>query len=255
MSDSSPLVYFTERGAGPPLLLVHGSMVTGEMYEPVIEQFSRRHRVIVPDLRGHGRSRALPPPYTARQLARDLARLLEHLGIDSAAVLGYSQGGVIAQQFSLDYPARCSRLVLACTYAFNMASVREKIEGHLVPPLIRLLGMKRLAKLIISQGAKELPPERAEWLASLMGSQDDALMLHGWKAVTSFDSRDRLAEIKCPTLVVAGSSDTAVPMHHATMLHDGIAGSQLVVVDGAGHTLIWTHPDELVRVSEIFLAA
>src|SRR5689334_2625916 len=139
---SSPeLLYFSERGSGPPLLLVHGLMVSGEMFEPVIEHFAARQRVIVPDLRGHGRSRGLPAPYHATQLASDLARLLDHLGIDSTAVLGYSQGGAIAQQLVLDHPKRCDRLVLACTYAYNMATFREKLEGHLAPLLIRLLGM------------------------------------------------------------------------------------------------------------------
>ena len=97
---SSDLLYLTERGSGPPLLLVHGLMVTGQMFEPVIEHFATRHRVIVPDLRGHGRSRGLAPPYTAAQLASDLSRLLVHLGIDSTSMLGYSMGGAIAQQFS-----------------------------------------------------------------------------------------------------------------------------------------------------------
>jgi pimeloyl-ACP methyl ester carboxylesterase len=124
---ASELVYFSERGSGPPLLLVHGLMVTGEMFETVVERFATRHRVIVPDLRGHGRSRRLPPPYTARQLAADLRRLLDHLGIESAAVLGYSQGGAIAQQLALDDPKQCNRLVLACTYAFNMATASEQL--------------------------------------------------------------------------------------------------------------------------------
>src|SRR5271170_614623 len=107
---SSELIYFTERGSGPPLLLVHGLMITGEMFEPVVEHLAARHRVIVPDLRGHGRSRGLPAPYTAAQLASDLSRLLDHLVIDSTAVLGYSQGGAIAQQLVLDDPQRCDRL-------------------------------------------------------------------------------------------------------------------------------------------------
>lgn len=85
-------LYFTERGSGPPLLLVHGLMVTGDMFAPVVDRFATTHRELVPDLRGHGRSRALPPPYTAGQLAADLAGLLQQLGIASAAVLGYSQG-------------------------------------------------------------------------------------------------------------------------------------------------------------------
>jgi len=249
----SDLLYFTDRGSGPPLLLVHGLMVTGEMFEPLLDQFATRHRVIVPDLRGHGRSRALPPPYTVRQLAADLSRLLDHLGIESTAVLGYSQGGAIVQQLALDHPEQCGRLVLACTYAFNMATPRERLEGHVVPAVVRALGPRRFAKLAVSLGAKELAQERADWLAGLMADQDRRLMVSAWKETMRFDSRTRLAEIACPTLVVAGSKDQAVPMHHAQMLHDGIAGSRLAIVDGAGHTLIWTHQRDFMRLVEEFL--
>ena len=250
---SSELVYFTERGSGSPLLLVHGLMVTGEMFEPVIEHFATRHRVIVPDLRGHGRSRELPPPYTAAQLASDLSYLLEHLGIASTAVLGYSQGGAIAQQLFLDHPQKCDHLVLACTYAFNMATTREWIEGHLAPLLIRLLGLRRLASLAVSQSMLQVNQERAHWLADLMANQDRTLMLPAWKETMAFDSRKRLREIKCPTLIVAGSKDRGVPIHHANMLHDGIPGSRLVIIDGADHALIWTHTDEFVGVTDDFL--
>jgi pimeloyl-ACP methyl ester carboxylesterase len=69
----------------------------------------------------------------------------------------------------------------------------------------------------------------------------------------AFDSRRLLAEIGCPTLVIAGSNDDAVPIHHAKMLHDGIAGSQLIIIDGADHALLWTHPNELARVTDEFL--
>jgi len=227
-------------------------MVTGEMFDPVIEHFATQHRVIVPDLRGHGRSRGLPPPYTAAQLASDLSRLLDHLGIDSTAVLGYSQGGAIAQQLVLDHPKQCDRLVLACTYAFNMATFREWLEGHLAPLLIRLLSLRRFAKLI-SQATKQLNKERANWLAGLIADQDQKLMLTAWRETMAFDSRHRLAEIRCPTLVIAGSNDVGVPIHHAKMLHDGIPSSQLVIIDGADHALIWTHPDEFMRVTDEFL--
>lgn len=250
---SSELLYFTERGSGPPLLLVHGLMVTGAMFEPVIEHFATRHRVIIPDLRGHGLSRGLPPPYTAAQLASDLLHLLDHLDIDSTAVFGYSQGGAIAQQLVLDHPKRCNRLVLACTYAFNMATPREWLEGHLAPILIRVLGMRRLANLVVSQSLLQLDKGRARWLADLMADQDRALMLTAWNETMAFDSRKRLAEIRCLTLVIAGSNDRGVPIHHAKMLHDGIPGSQLVIINGADHALIWTHSNELVRVMDEFL--
>jgi len=228
-------------------------MVTGEMFEPVIGHLATRHRVIVPDLRGHGRSRGLPPPYTAAQLATDLARLLDHLGIDSTAVLSYSQGGAIAQQLVIDHPKRCDRLVLACTYAFNMATFREKLEGHLAPLLIGVLGIERFAKFVISQGLKQVSKERADWAVGLIADQDRKLMLSAWNETMAFDSRRRLAEIKCPTLVIAGSNDVGVPIHHAKMLHDGIHGSQLVIIDGADHALIWTHSDEFMRVTDEFL--
>jgi 3-oxoadipate enol-lactonase len=254
-SSEAEQLYFTEQGVGPPLLLVHGLMVSGTMFEPLLDRFAAFHRVIVPDLRGHGRSRALPPPYTARQLSADLVGLLQHLGIASAAVLGYSQGGAIAQQLALDWPERCSRLVLGCTYAYNMATPGEWLEGHVTPFLLRLLGPRRFAEFVVSQGAQELSNERAAWLVNLMANQERKLMAAAWRETMAFDSRQRLAEIACPTLIVAGSNDRAVPLHHAQMLYTGISGSKLIVIEGAGHTLIWTHPDEFVRVTEDFLTA
>ncbi len=191
--SSSALLYFTEHRSGPPLLLVHGLMVTGEMFDPVVEHFATRHRVIIPDLRGHGRSRGLPPPYTAAQLASDLSLLLGHLGIESTAVLGYSQGGAIAQQLVLDHPKRCAHLVLACTYAFNMVTFREKLEGRL---LVRVLGMRRFAKLVFSQDLTQIGRERADWLAGVMAGQDAQLMVSAWREAIAFDSRRRLTEIK-----------------------------------------------------------
>src|SRR5512136_2175063 len=168
-------------------------MVSGEMFEPVIEHFAGQHRLIVPDLRGHGRSRKLPPPYTPAQMASDLARLLDHLDIESAAVLGDSMGGAIAQQFVLDYPKRCDCLVLASTYTYNFVTFGEKILGRLLPFLIRILGLRRFAKLVTTQGTKQLSKERAEWLAGLIAGQDIKLMLSVLReAVIEFDSRRRL---------------------------------------------------------------
>jgi 3-oxoadipate enol-lactonase len=252
-APDSDLVYFTERGTGPALLLVHGLLVTGEMFDPVIERLAAHHRVVVPDLRGHGRSRGLPPPSATANWAADLSRLLDHLGVESTAVLGYSNGGAVAQQLAVDEPDRCTRLVLACTYAFNMASAREWVEGHVGPLLIRFLGMRRLARLVVAPVTRELGPDRAHWLAGLVTSQDRQLMLAAWRAMMHFDSRPWLARIACPTLVLAGSRDIGIPAHHARTLHDGIPGARLAVVEGADHALIWTHTEEFLRIVETFL--
>jgi pimeloyl-ACP methyl ester carboxylesterase len=252
---SSDILYFTERGSGSPLLLVHGLGMSGDMFEPIVEPLAKRCRLLIPDLRGCGKSRDLPPPYSVKQQAADLAVLLEHLGIVSTDALGYSQGGPVVQELALDYPAKVRRLILSNTYAYNMATMREKIEGHIVPPLVRLLGVRLFVKLIISQGLKQIPKEHATWVANLIartwGKADPKSIALAWREAMAFDSRSRLAEIRCPTLVIAGSDDTAVPMHHAKMLHDGIAGSKLVVVEGADHALMWAHPDQwLEKVSE-----
>jgi TAP-like protein len=127
--------------------------------------------------------------------------------------------------------------------------------GRLVPLLIGVLGMKRFATLVISQGLKQVSKERADWVVGLIADQDRNLMVTAWKQAMAFDSRRHLVEIKCPTLIVAASNDQAVPIHHAKMLHDGIAGSQLIIIDGADHALIWTRSDELVRVIDEFLGA
>jgi pimeloyl-ACP methyl ester carboxylesterase len=249
----SEFLYYFEAGSGSPLLLIHGLMMTGEMFRPVIEHFSFSHRVIVPDLRGHGQSRILPPPYAIGQLAADLARLLDHLDIETISVLGYSNGGAVAQQFALDFPKRCNRLVLACTYAFNMATFREWIEGHIFSFFIRIFGLKWFANLGKSKLKKQLSEEQAVWFANIISNQDLKLMSLAWRQMMKFDSRQRLAEIKCPTLIIAGSNDDAVPIHHAKMLHKGIIGSQLTIIDGADHLLMWTFPDKFLRAADQFL--
>ena len=87
-------------------------------------------------------------------------------------MLGYSQGGAVAQQLALDHPGRCNRLVLACTCAFNMATLRETLEGRLVPMLIRVIGMRRFARSVIALGMKRVARARAEWVAGLIGDQE-----------------------------------------------------------------------------------
>lgn len=252
---ASPL-FVEQSGAGPPLLLIHGLMVSGAMYQPVVPALASHYRLIVPDLRGHGRSGALEGPYSVQQLARDLAQLLDELHLETIHVLGYSQGGAVAQQFAHDYPTRVRGLILACTYAYNMLSRRERLEGMLVPWMVRILGMRRLARLLFSSvgGGQRVAPETAQWLQGILAANDTARMVAAVEAMKAFDSRPWLQEISCPTLVIAGMEDTAVPLAHAHMLAQGIPGAQLRLVEGAGHTLIWTHTEIFIQAVEAFLA-
>jgi pimeloyl-ACP methyl ester carboxylesterase len=248
------LAYLDLGGTGPPLLLVHGLMVSGAMYAPVLPALTSNHRVIVPDLRGHGNSGALPGPYNVEQLAQDLAQLLDDLQIDALDVVGYSQGGAVIQQFAHDYPKRVRRLVIACTFANNMLSRREQLEGMISPWLVRILGLRRMARLAVhGAGGQHISAGTAHWLEDILAANDKARMIEAVEAMKAFDSRPWLHQITCPTLVIAGAQDAAVPLVHAQMLSEGIPNAQLQVVDGAGHFLIFTHSDIFLRAVEAFL--
>ena len=201
---------FAGHGAGPPLLSVHGVMISGELFEPVLARLAARHRVIVPDLRGHGRSRHLPPPYTVEAMAADLATLLDDLGIGAADVLGHSQAA--PSRSSSCSTARPPPAAGTCLHhAFNMATVRERLEGQVARWLIRLPGMPRFARLVNALGLKQVTPERAPCVVGLIADKDPRLTVAAWRAAMAFDSRGRLGEIACPTLVIAGADDTAGP--------------------------------------------
>jgi pimeloyl-ACP methyl ester carboxylesterase len=177
-SDKPPqLLYFAEHGSGPALLLIHGLMISGEMFDPIIGRLAKNHRLIIPDLRGSGKSRELPPPYTVKQQAEDLVQLLRHLGIVSTDVLGYSQGGPVAEQLAVDHPELVRSLILSNTYAYNTTTLREKIEGSLVPLFIHLLGIRRFAKFVGSVGMKQVAKERADWVINLMAAQDPKIVV------------------------------------------------------------------------------
>jgi pimeloyl-ACP methyl ester carboxylesterase len=122
-----------------------------------------------------------------------------------------------------------------------------------MPLLVSLLGPRRMAQLAIVGGAREMIGDRSTWLLKLMAGQDRRLMVEACRQAMAFDSRTRLREIGARTLIIAAGRDRAVPKHHTEQLARTIPDASKVVVEEAGHALIWTHPDELVRLTEDFL--
>ena len=251
-STQTPVLNFTEKGSGPPLVLIHGLMMSGRMFSTVLPRFAQKHRVICPDLRGHGGSAELGPPYTIPQLAKDVVELLDRLGIDQFDLFGYSNGGIVAECIGATYGPRVRRLVLACAYAYNRGTLREKAEAAVVPWVIRGLGMQKFSRFMFSH-AFEIGTESVTSLAEIMGSNDRHLMLKALHEGTFFDARPLLSSIEAPTLIIAGAKDDAVPMHHANQLVSGINGARLEVVPEGKHTLIWTNPDDVVAITDGFL--
>lgn len=244
-------VVFRVVGHGEPLLLLHGLMVTGAMFDPLVEFLSNEFRVVIPDLRGHGLSRALPGPYDVPGLAADLPAVISGAGFEKAAVLGYSHGGAVAQELAHAHPQVVSRLLLTCTYACNVATARERLEASVLMALLRVFSPATIAKLVFrasmtgSPNPMGLTPHQSVWLRGLMAANSSQQMLGAARGLVTFDSRPWLKEIQAPTLVIGGAKDTAVPVHHFEALVSGIPGARGRLIEGAEHTLIWTHTGEL----------
>ncbi len=260
--SSASLPFSQQFGAGEPLVLLHGLMLTGEMFEPMLGALARRHRLIVPDLRGHGQSSHLPGPYTTEQMSEDLAGLLDAYGIASADVLGYSRGGAVAQQFARRYPDRVRRLVLVCAYVAHSLSVLERLENGLLLWLVRSLGTVATARVIAQTaalpgigGGRSISRDRARWLRGILASNEKEPTVEAVRQMSTFDSRGWLGQIRCPTLVVCGSRDMAASSVHCEALASGIKGAQLHIFHDAGHTLPWTHQEWLVQQTEQWLSS
>src|SRR2546427_7713102 len=104
-------LYYETHGAGRPLILLHGGLMSGETFGPVLPQLARSHQVIVPDLQGHGRTADIDRPIDVRLMAGDIAALIDQLELASPDVVGYSLGGGVAWQTAFKYPKKIRRLV------------------------------------------------------------------------------------------------------------------------------------------------
>lgn len=244
-------IFYRVAGAGEPLLLLHGIMVSGAMFDPLVALLSDRYRMLIPDLRGHGRSGALPGPYDVAALAADLDAVRSEAGFERCAVMGYSHGGAVAQQVARNQPDGVTRLFLCCTYACNASTLRERIEGEVAGALLMFFSPGALAKVVFrtsKRGRMGLTPQQTDQLRALMATNRARPMRGAVRGLVDFDSRPWLGEITAPTRVIAGADDHAVPRHHFGALLHGIPNAQGTLIDGADHTLIWTHTRQLAEL-------
>jgi len=247
-------IRFRVIGEGEPVLLLHGLMVTGAMFDPLVELLRGEFRMLVPDLRGHGAGGDLPGPYDVPGLAADMPAIIAEAGFERVAVLGYSHGGAVAQQLAHQRPDLVSRLMLACTYACNVATVRERIEASVLIAMLAVFAPASIGKLVFrasktrTGGPVGLTADQARSLRDEMAANRSGPMRAAARGLVTFDSRPWLGEIRTPTVVIGGALDTAVPRHHFDTLLGGIPGAVGRLVEGAGHTLIWTHTRELAAI-------
>ena len=234
-------LYYEEQGRGEPLLLIMGLGASTLGWSEQILTFSREFRVIAFDNRGAGRSDKPAVRYTIALFADDTAGLMDALGIDSAHVYGQSMGGFVAQELALRHPQRVRTLVLGSTSCGG----RQAVAGS--PENLAIIGMMNVLT----------PREAAEKGLPLLYSEEfiarhhDALIQRSLReaelrsppdafgrqvqAAIRHNTFDRLADIRCPTLVITGSGDRIVPADNSRILVERIPGAELAVLPGAGH--------------------
>jgi 3-oxoadipate enol-lactonase len=241
-------LYYRVAGRGAPLVLLHGLMASGVMFDPLVELLRDDFRMLIPDLRGHGQSSEISGPYDVAAMAGDLEAAMAQVGFARANVLGYSHGGAVAQMLARERSQAVSKLFLVCTYACNVATPREYAEGLALVSLLSIASPRTVARVMLRLGRAAMPgmtDERMAWMTGIIGANDRKKMRAAAKGLLAFDSRRWLKDVAVPTLVIAGAEDAAVPMHHFRTLVSGIPGAQGIVVQGAGHTLLWTHTPQL----------
>jgi 3-oxoadipate enol-lactonase len=241
--------------ADAPVLVLGPSLGTDlGLFDEQARALSDRLRVVRYDLRGHGGSPVVPGPYGVADLADDVRRLLDDLGIDRFAYAGVSLGGAIGLQLAANLPDRLTHLVVVASAArfpdppswkARAERVREEGTEFLVPSRIGAW---------VTPGFAESRPEETERLLAMLRSTPREGYAACCETIEAFDVRDRLSEISAATLVIAGADDPATPPDTVREVADGIPGARFVVVPSASHLVSAEQPEAVTTEIRRFLS-
>lgn len=253
-------LYYEVAGDGPQtLVLVNGVGDPLEGWANQVGDFlAAGLRVVSFDNRGVGRSSQPPGPYTSAQMSADLHAVVTAAGLDGFHLCGVSMGGVIAQEYALAHPGHLRSLVLANTFAaadpFTRAAFltwSEVAQAAGMPMM-----MRAQAPWIFSPGFYQRFPDRvAELIAEAATStQPAAAFAAQMAALVDHDTRDRLAELAVPTLVIAAEDDIIIRPGLSRQLLEAVSGAAWRVVPG-GHAAFWEDPGPWNRAVIEFVQA
>jgi pimeloyl-ACP methyl ester carboxylesterase len=246
-------------GSGAPLVLLHGFPFNRSMWSEQIEALSTNHRVITPDLRGHGETTATGDLATMEEMALDVAALLDKLDIHRIILGGLSMGGYVSLAFYRRFPLRVRALILADTRAQGdteeARATREQQAQKALQEGMDGIADAMLPKLLAPQTLSERP-EIVERVRKMMTSTDPAgaaAALRGM-AVRN-DQTNFLARILAPTLILVGSEDPITPPKDSEVMRREIRGSRLEVIEGASHVSNLERPNQFNHALKDFLKA
>jgi pimeloyl-ACP methyl ester carboxylesterase len=262
---------FTDCGSGPAVLFIHGLLGSHRNWSHLVDDLATSHRVVVPDLFGHGASAKPVGDYSLGAHAATLRDLVDRLGIDRVTLVGHSLGGGIAMQFCYLFPERVDRLVLVSSGGL----------GRQLNPLLRaatIPGAEWVLPVIASPWVRGRL-ETAGRMVGALGWRAGADVREAWRGFTSLSDADSrrafLATTRAvvdpggqtvtahdhlpmaldiPTLLVWGTSDRMIPAWHATSAQPAIAGSRVELFEGAGHFPHLEEPERFAAVLHDFIA-
>jgi 3-oxoadipate enol-lactonase len=199
-----------------------------------IPAFCADFPTIVPDLRGHGSSSKPDMEWSTLEMAQDVGRLLRDLGVERAHIVGCSLGGMVAQQFALEYPHATASLVLVDTLCGIPAELRDVARSSL--EFIEKNPMSVVAKERITNAfSDQVDSVMRDYYIGVIAQNEKASYLRAARAAFGFSICHRLDEIKAPTLVVVGEADRVTPPPLSEDLASRISAARLVRIAGAGH--------------------
>lgn len=234
-------VQVTGPEGAPVLVLLHSLGTCGALWHRQIAALSGNYRIIAPDFRGHGLSAHSRVPLTCEALAEDVLALLAALDVDRFALAGVSLGGVVAQIVAARAGNRVSGLAIIASYlrAADPAMWQARAAQ------VRAQGLASIAVPVLSLW---VPPALADGadaavLRTLLEHATDRGYADGCDALALADCSATTPHLTCPTLVVSGAEDRAVPPAVIQRLADAIPGCERVEIPGAGHLPVITHAE------------
>lgn len=252
-------MYYEIHGGGDPLVVIPG--ITCDITTCLFRQIpglANHYQVVAIDNRGSGMSDKPDIPYSMDMMVKDVAGLLDSIGIRKAHICGESLGGMIAQNFALCYPEVTASLVLACTHSGGKHMVKP--DQAVMAAFFDMHGtpeerLRRVLPLIFSQGFMSKRQDVVEHFVSLRlehPSPAHAFMRQAEAAMTH-DTYDRLPEIGVPTLVTAGTEDKLFPVENSRILASRIHGAESAILEGVGHFMSVEAPEAVNRAIHDFL--
>ena len=254
-------LYFETSGEGPALVFIHAGVADHRMWDPQVEPFSSRFKVVRYDLRGFGKSTM---PEESFALRDDLLAVLQHLRISQAALVGCSMGGATAIDFALEHPEMVTALVPVGAGVSGMGRLVAPIDGHdEVDARSGAEGRRsrgiRVERTILIDGPGR-DPSRVD-----PKYRERAFQLYKENFSLEFFKRSenrltppaiaRLKEIKCPTMVVIGDSDAQDLRKVAQHLAREIPGASMTTIENAAHLPSLEHPTQFNQLLNTFLAS